>query len=126
MSAAMMTVQENSVMMKRMMHSLQPLLECSLRTTQHVTVPSRSVECKMLDQHLTRPEEEPEEEEEVAEHKTTFLDALQRLEAARKDMCQFVTKNSIIIMHNKVEINYTDLELKKKKKQKTLTDSVKK
>jgi hypothetical protein len=30
----------------------------------------------VLDQHLTRPEEEPEEEEQVAEHKATFLDAL--------------------------------------------------
>jgi hypothetical protein len=30
----------------------------------------------MLDQHLTRPEEEPEEEDEVAGHKATFLDAL--------------------------------------------------
>jgi hypothetical protein len=34
----------------------------------------------VLEQHLTRPEEE----EEVAEHKATFLDALKELEAARK------------------------------------------
>jgi hypothetical protein len=34
----------------------------------------------VLDQHLTRPEEE------VAEHKATFLDALKGLEAARKYM----------------------------------------
>jgi hypothetical protein len=32
----------------------------------------------MLDQHLTIPEKE----EEVAEHKVTFLDALKQLEAA--------------------------------------------
>jgi hypothetical protein len=34
----------------------------------------------VLDQHLTRQEEE----EEVAEHKATSLDALKGLEAARK------------------------------------------
>jgi hypothetical protein len=43
-----------------------------------------------------------EEEEEVAEHKALFLDALKRLEAARKYMCQFDTKNSIIVMCSKV------------------------
>jgi hypothetical protein len=32
---------------------------------------------------LTTPEE-PEEEEEVVEHKATFLDAVKRLEAARR------------------------------------------
>jgi hypothetical protein len=30
---------------------------------------------QVLDQHLTRPEEELEEEEEIAKHKATFLDA---------------------------------------------------
>jgi hypothetical protein len=52
---------------------------------------------------LGRPKEEPEEEEEVAEHKTTFLDLLKVLEAARKYIHQFDTKNSIIVMCNKVE-----------------------
>jgi hypothetical protein len=33
----------------------------------------------VLDQHLTRPEEE----EEVVEHKATFLDLLKVMEAAR-------------------------------------------
>jgi hypothetical protein len=56
---------------------------------------------QVLVQHLTRPEEEPEEE--VAEHKTTFLDILKRLEAARKYVHQFSTKSSIIVMCNKVE-----------------------
>jgi hypothetical protein len=54
-----------------------------------------------LDQHLTRPEEEPEGE--VAEHKATFLDALKVLEAARKYIRQFDTKNNIVVMCNKVE-----------------------
>jgi hypothetical protein len=34
-----------------------------------------------------QPEEEPEKEEDVAEHKAAFLDALKRLKAARKYMC---------------------------------------
>jgi hypothetical protein len=38
----------------------------------------------VLDQHLARPEEEPEEEEEITKHKATFLDALKGLEAAIK------------------------------------------
>jgi hypothetical protein len=50
---------------------------------------------------LTRPEEEPEEEEQVAEHKATFLDALKWLEAARKYMCQFGTKNNVIVTCSK-------------------------
>jgi hypothetical protein len=36
---------------------------------------------QVLDQHLTRPDEE---EQEVSEHKATFLDALKGLESARK------------------------------------------
>jgi hypothetical protein len=31
---------------------------------------------------LTRPDEEPQEEEEVAEHEATFLGAVKELEAA--------------------------------------------
>jgi hypothetical protein len=38
----------------------------------------------VLHQDLARPTEEPEEEGEVAEHKATFLDAVQGLEGARK------------------------------------------
>jgi hypothetical protein len=49
----------------------------------------------MLDQNLTRPKEELEEEEEVAEYKVTFLDALKGWEAARKFICQFDTKDNI-------------------------------
>jgi hypothetical protein len=57
---------------------------------------------------VTRPKEEPEEEEEVAEYKATFLDGLRGLETARKYICQFHTKKSVIVMCNKVENNYTD------------------
>jgi hypothetical protein len=51
---------------------------------------------QVLDEHFTRPEEEPEEE--VSEHKATFLDALKGLEAARNYVHQFHTKNHIIVM----------------------------
>jgi hypothetical protein len=66
----------------------------------------------VLDQHLTRPEEE----EEVAEHKVTFLVALRGLEAARKYMCQFDTKNSIIAMCSKAENELCRLRTQGKKK----------
>jgi hypothetical protein len=39
---------------------------------------------QVLDQHLTRPQEEAEEEEEVAEYEVTFLNAPRGLKAARK------------------------------------------
>jgi hypothetical protein len=61
--------------------------------------------------HLTRPEEE----EEVAEHKATFLDALKGLEAARKYICQFDTENNIIVMCNKVENELYRLRAQEKK-----------
>jgi hypothetical protein len=86
-------------------HSLQPL---AVKSEDYICDSGLKV-CgaqnvdQVLDQHLTRPEEEPEQEEEVAEHKATFLDALQGLEAARKYICQFDAENSIVIMHNKVE-----------------------
>jgi hypothetical protein len=59
-------------------HSLQPL------GLQNVD--------QALDQRLTRPEEEEE---------AAFLDALQRLEAARKYMCQFDTDYSVTVMGSK-------------------------
>jgi hypothetical protein len=45
---------------------------------------------KVLDQHLTRPEE-LEEGEEVAHHNATFSDA------TRKNMCQLDATNNIIL-----------------------------
>jgi hypothetical protein len=48
------------------------------------------------------PEDKPEEEE-VAEYKETFLDALKGLEAAINYMCQFYTKNNITVKCNKEE-----------------------
>jgi hypothetical protein len=63
---------------------------------------------QVLDQHSARPEEEPEKEEEVTEHKATFLDALKGLEAAKKHIYQFDTENTIILMCKKLKMNYTD------------------
>jgi hypothetical protein len=65
-------------------HSLQPL---EVQSEDYPTYGSVLKACgvqsvdQVLGQHLTRPEEE---EEEVAEYKATFLDALKGLEADRK------------------------------------------
>jgi hypothetical protein len=67
---------------------------------------------QVLDQKLTRPEKELKEE--VAEEKT-LLDSIKELEAARKYMCLFDTKNNIILMCNKVENELYRLRTKKKK-----------
>jgi hypothetical protein len=55
------------------------------------------------DQDLIKLEEETDEEQEVAEHKATFLDALKGLEAATRYICQFDTNSSINVMCNKVD-----------------------
>jgi hypothetical protein len=68
----------------------------------------------VLVQYFTRPEENPEEEEEVAEYKATFLDALKILEAARKYICQFDTKNNITVMCTEVENELHKLTQEKK------------
>jgi hypothetical protein len=87
----------NDSAVKKMTVTVYNFFECSLRTTQHVPVLSRSVESAVvyrpLDLYLSMPEEEPEGENKVAEHIATFSDALKGLEAARKHMCQDDTKN---------------------------------
>jgi hypothetical protein len=86
-------------------HSLQPL---GVQSEDCPTCDSAVDVCgiqnvdQVLDQHLTRPEEESEEQEEVAECKAEFLDALKGLEAARKNICHSDTKNSITIVCSKV------------------------
>jgi hypothetical protein len=63
---------------------------------------------------LPRPEE-PEEEEKVAEHKVTFVDTLKGMEAARKYIHHFGTKNNIIVMCSKVGTElYRELKGKRK------------
>jgi hypothetical protein len=75
---------------------------------------------------LTRPEEEPEEEEEVAEHKATFFVALKGLEATVKCICQFGTENNVIVMCSKVANELYRLRAQEKKKQKFLIEWLKK
>jgi hypothetical protein len=55
---------------------------------------------QVVDQYLTRLQDD---EEEVAEQKSTFLDAMKGLKAAGRYMCQFDTENSITVMCNIVE-----------------------
>jgi len=53
----------------------------------------------VLDQQLSRPEEELEQEEEgVAEDNVTFLDALKVLEVVRMCIHQFDIEDSIIVL----------------------------
>jgi hypothetical protein len=47
---------------------------------------------QVLDQHLARPKEE----EEVAKHKPTLLDALKGLEAARNYMASLVSRTMLL------------------------------
>jgi hypothetical protein len=54
-------------------------------------------------------------EEEAAEYKATFLDALKGLEAASKYMCQFDTGNNITVMHNEDENEFLQTESSRKK-----------
>jgi hypothetical protein len=80
-------------------HSLHPL---GMQFKDYTTCDSALEVCgiqsidQVLDQYFTRPEEE----DKVAEHKATFLDALK---PARKHICQSDTENSIIVMCNKIE-----------------------
>jgi hypothetical protein len=71
------------------------------------------------DKHLTRPEKETEEEEEVAEYKITFFDAPKGLEAARMYIHRFDAQNSNTVMCNKVENELYRLRAQEEKKQKT-------
>jgi hypothetical protein len=73
---------------------------------------------QVLDQHFTRPQEEPEEEHKVAEHKATILHALKEQEAARKCLCHFDTESSFISMCRKVENELYRLRVQGQKKQK--------
>ena len=57
----------------------------------------------MLDQVLTRPEEQPaEEEEEVPEDKVNFY-AIEALEVAKKYVWQFDNKDSTVTMCSRLE-----------------------
>jgi hypothetical protein len=95
-------------------HSLQPL---GVQSEDYPTCANDLRVCgvqsvdQVLDQQLTRLEEE----EKVAEHKATFFDALKGLEAARKCIDQFDTKNNIIVMCSKVESKLYRLKVQAEK-----------
>jgi hypothetical protein len=100
-------------------HSLQPLgVQCEDYPTFDSALEVYRVQSvdHVLDQHLNRPKEELGEE--VAEHKATFLDVSKGLEASRKYINQFDTKNNIIVMCNKVENKLYRLRAQEEKKTK--------
>jgi hypothetical protein len=99
------------------------LLECSDSAVKIYGL--RSVN-QVLEQHLTKPGEETDEEEEVAEHKATFLDTPKGLEAATKYICQFDINNSINVMCSKVDNELYRLRAQAKWKQKALIEWLKK
>jgi hypothetical protein len=84
-------------------HSLQPLgvqyEDCTVCNSVLDVCEVQRVD-QVLKRELTTPEEP---EEEAAEDKTTFLDALKELDAARKCMYQFDTEDNIILTCNKLE-----------------------
>jgi hypothetical protein len=106
-------------------HSLQPR---GVQSEDYTTCDSAPKFCVILrvdlvlDQHFTRLEEE----EEIAEHKATFLDVLKGLEAVRKYMCKFDTENNIIVVCYKAENEVYRLKAHERKTQTTLTDWLKK
>ena len=55
----------------------------------------------MLNQQLTRSEEE--EEKEVPECKATLWDTLKGLEAARKCVCEFCVEDNLVVTCNRFE-----------------------
>lgn len=50
---------------------------------------------QVLDQQLTRPEDDMEEEKDDVRDKVTFLNSLEGLEGARKFMCQFGVEDQV-------------------------------
>ena len=74
------------------------LLECVLRIMWWVsTVKVCVVHAvdQVLDQQLTRPEDDMEEEKDDVRDKVTFLNSLEGLEGARKFMCQFGVEDQV-------------------------------
>jgi hypothetical protein len=107
---------------KRLTGSLQPL---GVHSEDYTTCDRALKVCgvwsgeQVLDQHLINPEKNQKWKRKFAENKATFLDALKGLEAARKYVCQFDTKNSITLMYNRVENKLCRLKSQEEKKQKT-------
>lgn len=88
------------IMMNYMTGIVYNVLEYSLRTTQYMTVLSRFVKSTVLSTSWTTSEKATWRRQS---DKVTLLDALKRLEVARKYKCQFDIKDNIVIMYNKFE-----------------------
>jgi hypothetical protein len=98
-SAAIMTVQCNSMKKKRMIGPVYNLFESSLRITQHVTVSLRLVDSSVLTRrsiHILLGQKNQKRKRKL-EHKATFLDPLKGMQTARKYMNPFHTRNIIIV-----------------------------
>ena len=67
---------------------------------------------QVLNQQLTRPEEDSEE----AEDKGTILDALQALELATQYLYQLIQRTVILKCATNLKMNYIDRELKVRRK----------
>jgi len=89
------------------------ILECSLKTRQHITVLSRSVKFKVLSTSWTTSEQATWRR---WSDKVTLLDALKKLEVVRKCMCQFGIKDNIVTMCNKIENKLYRLKSWRKRK----------
>jgi hypothetical protein len=69
-------------------YSLQPRMQSADYPTHDSALEVRRIN-KVLDQHLTRPEEELEEGEEITNHNTTLLDATTKYEGKSKSLCPY-------------------------------------
>lgn len=83
------------------------ILEYSLKSRQHITVLSRFVKSKVLNTSWTTSEQATWRRQS---DKVTFLDALKRLEVARKYMCQSDIKDNTVTMCNKIENELNSLK----------------
>jgi hypothetical protein len=62
-----------------------------------------------MDQHLTRPEEEQEEEQDVTEDKTTFFGCTQGTGSSQKVHMPSLIPSTILLYYaTKLKMNYTD------------------
>jgi hypothetical protein len=85
------------------LHSLQQLGMQSSEDHPTCDVALKNCGVQSIYQVLAKDLTRLEEKEEVAEHKATFMDPLKGMEAARKYILQFDTKNSIVVTCNEVE-----------------------
>jgi hypothetical protein len=87
--------------MKRMTGTVYNLLECSLKTTQHVTVLLRFVESRVL-HRFTRPEE-------LAEYEVQHSSMHRKDWKGPESMCVTLILRTILLEYKtKLKMNHTD------------------